>query len=1283
MASPRKKVERVWEFDVSDPKLHPNGFTIYKVTCKVFPVTVQENLTEVVIWKRYNDFKLLYKTLSSLHKCLHRRDEFPEFAKPKVFGRFDESVIEERRKSALDLLNFVGRQYHLYRSPAFVDFFKGGERVQHQKAEQVGKILRPVRLNLKQSTSSVTEEPTNNVTNEEDEAELKTPQNMENGEGLANELTVSNELGVAAETLEAGDELSQTLWNLPQVPDNMSLNSFDGDDDPDLTDVESALSTPLPEADISFFDPLKSDAISPSPDPDTPSELTHSNSWLLSAFKTCADIETNEETPTEQKPVISEEEGDTGITFEVSGPTESTSTPKGGSDINTDSGTEAVPPDASVKALDKADFSEFDPLKSRSHSKVDCGKGDLDLSSRSPSISSCGTPERKASQNSSTSSTPSPKKVVRATAAGSPRRGTPTPEGVADIDLGGQYDYIYIAAHQISRAQESEVAGNYEMAHAYYMSGVGILLQGVQGDTNKARREAVKRKTAKYLMRVEDLGKRYMTNESLMSPDIEIDPSLAYLKGPPSELKNFKVLGTVGKVLLVLDRSTDSTYVIKTLHKAVVTPVPKRPNIVPTSCPYMVQFYKFYETDNAVYMLLQYASGGKLWNYIGAYLQYNHGSGMKGNVNICEGEGKGNIYRGQKFHTDEAASEDRNTNGNKNSASAADVNGGSVIDICDNVTYLCERDGKMCDIASPLREAGNMADIVTVCDKDGTIDGGITAVCDGISGKLGAGKTIRSLSPDICSSAYVELFSKETPAAQGDHEQGLLTEIGVKFVSSKDSAGPEAELTTNQTLPSTTNGSDQSDLRNCSLTSDDMSHINTGISHNTSTFSDKIPAGERFEETLQGSKRSLENFSIGSFEEGDSFHRQDSHTSDHIHSIPEESDVFSTEDALTAPAEEQSDTAQKLLSSSYPDALIDEIDTESIVKSTKELLKSVDRNLQDDRTSFNTVPNLEGSEASINNSSLLANIASNPSSCELSIYDLNKSKENDNLSFSELPTSSETVSLDNAVEVGITALLHDTSTPKQIPPTAKTEAPSYVANHMVQPSPRDRQRSASGTRKGTNIIRMNSKEPCRSASFECDLKSPSKSRTRTISAVFEQLDTASALNHDVVKIPENCIKQWAAEIVVCLNSLHSMGIVCRDLNPDNILLGDRGHVLLTYFSQWSNTEERVEEECVEQLYVAPEVRGITGYSEVCDWWSLGALLYELLVGRSLLSGHPGGVTSHTQLFLPSHLSAEATALLEELLRHNPRERLGAGITGVEEIKSHPFFSDIDWASLTG
>ena len=42
---------------------------------------------QIVIWKRYNDFKKLHTFLSSLHKKLHRRDEFPEFARAKLFGK--------------------------------------------------------------------------------------------------------------------------------------------------------------------------------------------------------------------------------------------------------------------------------------------------------------------------------------------------------------------------------------------------------------------------------------------------------------------------------------------------------------------------------------------------------------------------------------------------------------------------------------------------------------------------------------------------------------------------------------------------------------------------------------------------------------------------------------------------------------------------------------------------------------------------------------------------------------------------------------------------------------------------------------------------------------------------------------------------------------------------------------------------------------------------------------------------------------------------------------------
>jgi len=51
--------------------------------------------------------------------------------------------------------------------------------------------------------------------------------------------------------------------------------------------------------------------------------------------------------------------------------------------------------------------------------------------------------------------------------------------------------------------------------------------------------------------------------DSTLSPTTEVDPALTFIRGPASDLKKFKVLGTIDKVILVLDRSTDETYVVK------------------------------------------------------------------------------------------------------------------------------------------------------------------------------------------------------------------------------------------------------------------------------------------------------------------------------------------------------------------------------------------------------------------------------------------------------------------------------------------------------------------------------------------------------------------------------------------------------------------------------------------------------------------------------------------------------------------------------------------------
>ncbi|XP_076777762.1 ribosomal protein S6 kinase-like 1 isoform X2 [Arvicanthis niloticus] len=164
---------------------------------------------------------------------------------------------------------------------------------------------------------------------------------------------------------------------------------------------------------------------------------------------------------------------------------------------------------------------------------------------------------------------------------------------------------------------------------------------------------------------------------------------------------------------------------------------------------------------------------------------------------------------------------------------------------------------------------------------------------------------------------------------------------------------------------------------------------------------------------------------------------------------------------------------------------------------------------------------------------------------------------------------------------------------------------------------------------------------------------------------------------------EGQVKQWAAEMLLALEALHQQGVLCRDLNPQNLLLDQGGHIQLTYFGQWSEVEPQYSQEAVDCLYSAPEVGGISELTEACDWWSYGSLLYELLTGMALSQSHPSGFQAHTQLQLPEWLSRPAASLLTELLQFEPQRRLGAGGGGTSKLKSHPFFSTIQWNRLMG
>ncbi|KAI1133175.1 serine/threonine-protein kinase psk1 [Nemania abortiva] len=165
---------------------------------------------------------------------------------------------------------------------------------------------------------------------------------------------------------------------------------------------------------------------------------------------------------------------------------------------------------------------------------------------------------------------------------------------------------------------------------------------------------------------------------------------------------------------------------------------------------------------------------------------------------------------------------------------------------------------------------------------------------------------------------------------------------------------------------------------------------------------------------------------------------------------------------------------------------------------------------------------------------------------------------------------------------------------------------------------------------------------------------------------------------------------YMAEMVLALSYLHeSLGVVYRDLKPENCLLDAHGHLLLTDFGL-SKVAVGDDDTCKSILgtveYMAPEVILGNKYGKAVDWWSFGALGYDLMTGNPPFRGANNAKVQHNivkqKVVMPYFLSLDAKDLLARLLRKDPAKRLGSRMPkDLETIKKHRFFRKIDWKKL--
>ncbi|KAH7492064.1 cGMP-dependent protein kinase [Phytophthora ramorum] len=172
------------------------------------------------------------------------------------------------------------------------------------------------------------------------------------------------------------------------------------------------------------------------------------------------------------------------------------------------------------------------------------------------------------------------------------------------------------------------------------------------------------------------------------------------------------------------------------------------------------------------------------------------------------------------------------------------------------------------------------------------------------------------------------------------------------------------------------------------------------------------------------------------------------------------------------------------------------------------------------------------------------------------------------------------------------------------------------------------------------------------------------------------------------RLPNDHARFYASHVLMALEYLHDRCIVYRDLKPENLLIDPQGYLKVVDFGFAKVVDDRTYTLCGTTEYLAPELVLGKGHNRGVDYWALGILIYEMVVGHSPFAG--SNQVDQMQICrnivkekveFPGWVSSSCRDIILKLLERDLTKRLGLTHGGARTIRSHAWFTKLDWDAM--